>query len=35
MEEAKKIKLQLAGVNLYKGVKQFLNKEVLYEKFLF
>ncbi|MDD4843678.1 MAG: Hpt domain-containing protein [Anaerotignum sp.] len=34
MEEAKKIKLQMAGVNLYNGAKRFLNNEALYEKFL-
>ncbi len=34
MEDAKKTKLQLAGVNLYNGAKRFMNNEALYEKFL-
>ncbi|NCC16702.1 MAG: Hpt domain-containing protein [Clostridia bacterium] len=34
MEEEKKTKLRLAGVNLDSGVKRFLNNEALYEEFL-
>lgn len=34
MEEERKAKLRMAGVNLPSGVKRFLNNEALYEEFL-